>query len=105
MDGNCKNRRDVCGATEAGYIEYPGLPEGCAIKSGCQLSPMRTSRYCYHHSPRISSMLSLPDPETSNKSAEAPQVDTSCLQQGIVRLIVDKKVTRNTTYYQVSSRI
>ena len=95
MDGNCKNRRDVCGATEAGYIEYPGLPQGCAIKSGCQLSPMRTSRYCVHRTPRISAMESLQDPDTASEMSQLP-----C--QGIVKFIIGKKVTRNTTYYQVA---
>ena len=98
MDGNCKNRRDVCGATEAGYIEYPGLPRGCAIKSGCQLSPMRTSRYCVHHAPRLSAMESLQDPDTASDIKDGSQL--SC--HGILKLIIGKKVTRNTTYYQVT---
>ena len=99
MDGNCKNRRDVCGATEAGYIEYPGLPQGCAIKSGCQLPPMHTSRYCMHHTPRVSAMQSLQDPESSSENSDASQPP----RQGIVKLIVGKKITRNTTYYQVTN--
>ena len=41
-------------------------------------------------------MLSLPDPETNNESAEALQLDKSCPQQGIVRLIIGKNVTWNT---------
>ena len=104
LDGNCKNRRDVCGATEAGYIEYSGLPEGCRIKSGCQLSPMRTSKYCIHHTPRLSAMLSLPDPETIHSNDGVLQTDIvkpSC--QGIIKLIVGKKITRNSTYYEVST--
>ena len=104
LDGNCKNRRDVCGATEAGYIEYSGLPEGCRIKSGCQLSPMCTSKYCIHHTPRLSAMLSLPDPETIHSNDGVSQTDIvkpSC--QGIIKLIVGKKITRNSTYYEVST--
>ena len=102
LDGNCKNRRDVCGATEAGYIEYSGLPEGCRIKSGCQLSPMHTSKYCIHHTPRLSAMLSLPDPETIHSNDGASQTDKpSC--QGVVKLIVGKKITRSSTYYEVST--
>ena len=37
LDGNMKNRRDVCMAKDAGSIEYPGLPGH--IKSGCTASP------------------------------------------------------------------
>lgn len=85
LDGNCKNRRDVCSATEAGFIEYPNLPG--KIKSGCQATPIRTSKYCIRHAPRVSIISS---PEQSNSS-----------QSGIVRMIVDKKITRKTVYYQV----
>ena len=37
IDGNMKNRRDVCMAKDAGYIQYLGLPGH--IKSGYTLSP------------------------------------------------------------------
>ena len=52
IDGNMKNRRDVCAATEAGCIEYEGLPG--VIVTGCQQTPGYQSRYCYSHAPRIS---------------------------------------------------
>ena len=81
IDGNNKNRRDVCAATEAGFIEYKGLPG--VIKTGCQLSPGYQSQYCYHHSPRVT--------RVANEDAE----------QKIVSLITGKKTTRNGTYYQV----
>ena len=46
IDGNLKNRRAVCAASEAGYLQYPGV---CGtIKSGCQLTPLQTSKYCYN---------------------------------------------------------
>lgn len=79
IDGNMKNRRDICAATEAGFIEFDGLPE--AIKTGCQLSPAYNSKYCYDHSPRVAR--------------------TNAKESGIVRLITAKKETRNGTYYQV----
>ena len=50
FDGNMKNRRDICAATESGYIEYEGFPGAI---TGCQQSPAYQSKYCYHHSPRI----------------------------------------------------
>ena len=40
-------------ATEAGFVKYEGLPG--AIKTGCQLSPMYQSRYCY--SPSLTIVL------------------------------------------------
>ena len=49
MDGNMKNRRDVCMAWEAGYIEYEGL-EG-KIKTGCINTPEQKSQYCTLHKP------------------------------------------------------
>ena len=52
IDGNIKNRCDVCAAKEAGHIEYEGLPG--SIKTGCQLSPGYQSKFCNEHSPRVS---------------------------------------------------
>ena len=37
IDGIMKNRRDVCGANEAGFITYSGLPG--VITTGFQLIP------------------------------------------------------------------
>jgi hypothetical protein len=42
-----KNRRHVCNARDAGYIEYPGLLG--KVKTGCILTPEYKSRYCYKH--------------------------------------------------------
>lgn len=97
MDGNCKNRRDVCGATEAGFIECSGLIG--AIKTGCQFSPMKTTKYCVHHSPRISPMSNLPDPDTTKEDVTTVPSD----QHGVLRMIVSKKTTRTKTYYQVNN--
>lgn len=83
IDGNLKNCRDVCAATEAGFIQYPSLSG--SIKTGCQLSPLQTSSYCFYHAPRVSKR-SDPDGESV---------------EGIVKVIVGKKTTRNATYYQV----
>ena len=88
LDGNLKNRRDVCAATEAGFIQYPILPG--SIKTGCQLSPLQTSSYCFYHAPRVSKR-SDPDGESADPS----------YVEGVVKVIVGKKTTRNTTYYQV----
>ena len=86
-----KNRRNVCAATEAGYIQYNSLPEA-NIKSGCQLSPLQTSNYCYYHAPR----MSLSKPESSSA--------TDTTEEGIVKCIMGKKFTRQKTYYQVCTQ-
>ena len=97
LDGNCKNRRDVCAATEAGFVEYPSLPG--ALKTGCQLTPMRSAQYCYYHCSRtsISAPLALPDPDTSVESHLQQALKTPA----VVKFLVAKKVTRKQTYYQV----
>ena len=87
LDGNMKNRRDVCAASEAGFTEYEGLPG--VIKTGCQLSPGYQSKYCYTHAPRI-----------SHRTGGEEQTDV-CAEEGIVRLITAKKQTHTETYYQV----
>jgi hypothetical protein len=37
IDGNMKNHRDVCCATNAGYSEYTGLPG--RVRTGCPNTP------------------------------------------------------------------
>ena len=86
-----KNRRDTCAASEAGYIQYKSLPG--TIKTGCQLSPMRTSKYCFYHAPRVSKVCAHDCISTS---------DSTAIQEGIVKVLLAKKVTRNSTLYQVS---
>lgn len=85
IDGNMKNRRDVCAASEAGFVEYEGLPG--KIKTGCQLSPTFCSKYCYEHAPRASLM-------TKDDLSDSGE-------EGVVRLITAKKETRSGVYYQV----
>ena len=92
-----KNQCDVCAAAEAGFIQYTSLPG--FIKTACQLSPLRSSKYCFHHAPRVGKMLHC-DPEMESASAHA-----STNQDGIVNFLIAKKTTRNTTYYQVLSPV
>ena len=51
IDGNMKNRRDVCLAKHAGKIQYNGLPG--YVMTGCIQSPAFKSRYCKDHTERI----------------------------------------------------
>ena len=87
MDGNMKNRRDVCAASEAEYIEYEGLPG--ALKTGCQFSPAYQTKYCNTHAPRIS------------LKTDGKETKESCNKEGVMRMITAKKQTRSETYYQV----
>ena len=47
LDGNMKNRRAVCLAKDAGFVEYTGLPGH--TKTGCMALPHYKSRYCQQH--------------------------------------------------------
>lgn len=98
IDGNMKNRRNICAATEAGYLEYDGIPG--KIKSGCQLTPLQTSKYCYQHVERVCR------PTAKDKEHEKVTVDEELVSEdGIVKMILSKKQTRNGIYYQVSLNI
>lgn len=54
LDGNMKNRRDICYAKDAGFVQFPGLPG--QIKTGCMASPSFKSRYCIQHRHRSASI-------------------------------------------------
>ena len=86
LDGNQKNRRDVCFATEAGAIAYEGLP--WTVKSGCQLSPSYRSKYCFHHAGRVCN-----DDSKSNK------------EEPVVMYIIGKRTTKSGVRYQVRALI
>ena len=83
MDGNMKNHRDVCLATEAGYAKFNGLPG--KVKTGCPNTPHLNSRFCSVHTPTAF------NPE--GESTAAVNVETKGQH---------KKTTRNTTFYQAS---
>ena len=85
IDGNTKNRRDICAATEAGFVKFEGLPG--AIKTACQLSPGYQSRYCYHYAPRVSKMEIVGVENDQN--------------EGVIKLIISQKQTRSDIYYKV----
>ena len=74
IDGNMKNRRDVCMAKDAGCIQYPGLPGH--IRSGCTASPQFKSRFCQEHTSQASLSSC-----TDNKDGEP-----------IIEMILEKKI-------------
>lgn len=80
IDGNLKNHRAVCAATDAGYIEYCGLPG--SIKSGCTNTPLQKSRFCEIHKPRT-----LVTPGESLNS--------------VIEMILEKKTLRSHNLYKV----
>lgn len=80
IDGNLKNHRSVCAASEAGFIEYDGLPG--YVKSGCTNTPEQTSRFCSIHKPCV-------------------LVNTSQSQHKVIEMILSKKSTRSGNMYQV----
>lgn len=84
IDGNMKNRRDICAAKDAGWIQYPELP-GC-VKTGCISSPAFKSAFCAKHKIR------------------AVEADTADPDKMVVDSLLAKKETRNGNYYQVSLR-
>lgn len=91
-----KNLRNIC---FAGYLQYRNLPG--AIKTGCQLSPLQTSKYCYYHAPRKSKKIYCdPEKDAGNPMASSTSEDT---EEGVVKCIVGKKTTRSNMYYQVIS--
>ena len=87
IDGNMKNRRNVCAASKAGFIQYDGLPG--SITTGCQLSPLSRSRYCYYHAARS---LSTKPPANADSDKDKPRQ----------LLVTGKRETRGGVYYQVT---
>ena len=77
-----KNHRNVCSATEAGFHNLKGLPG--TIKTGCQLTPDKKSRYCSKHKPRVC-VKPLDD------TTDACKVDKE----------EDERITRSATFYKV----
>ena len=83
LGGNVKNRRDICGAKDAGWIQYPGLPG--RIKTGCVSSPSFKSWYCIQHKVR---------------SIDGEDDHLGCNDLVIESLLATKE-TRSGKYYQV----
>lgn len=79
-----KNHRNVCCATTAGYTEYKGLPG--KVQTGCSNTPAYKSSYCDLHKPVIA----------------VQKGDSGCTEEKPLGLIISKKETRKTIFYQVS---
>lgn len=102
-----KNRRDVCYAKDAGYVEFDGLSG--SIKTGCQATPAYKSRYCEQHKPFACDFTTVAcDEEMDTSDLDGPIGSTLRNAQrnqepgeDIVEIILAKKVTRRQTYYKV----
>ena len=102
IDGNQKIR-SICMATEA---EYPSLPG--SIFTGCINSPAYKSRFCEKHYPRscISQPKHLQESELGVSRCKDVDIHRSRQHfssdgEQLVQLLLDKRVTRNSTYYKV----
>ena len=80
VDGNMKNHRSVCAATEAGYIQYAGLHG--SVKTGCTNTPCQQSRFCKVHKPCVLSV-----------ETEKPH--------SVIEMILEKRTTRSQNLYKV----
>ena len=95
-----KNRRDVCYAKDAGYVEFDGLSG--SIKTGCQATPAYKSRYF------ACDFTVACDEDMDTSDLDGPVGSTLRSAQrnqepgeDIVEIILAKKVTRRQTYYKV----
>ena len=82
LDGNMKNRRDVCMARDAGYTVYENLPG--VVKTGCMNSPEPNSRHCKLHRIRACNPS-----KYSIEDEGAPEVAES--NDRVVEMILEKK--------------
>ena len=87
IDGNFKNHRDICMATEAGFITFQGLPG--KVKTGCLMTPDYKSRYCSLHKPHV-----------CQKPVNDID-DEQNFEEDVAEMIIEQKVTRSKTYYKV----
>ena len=102
-----KNRRDVCYAKDAGYVEFDGLSG--SIKTGCQATPAYMSRYCEQHKPFACDFkMDTGEEEMDASDLDGPVGSTLRSAQrsqepgeDIVEIILAKKATRKQTYYKV----
>ncbi len=92
MDGNMKNHRDVCFASNACYVEYQGLHG--RVRSGCPNTTCHKSRYCTVYKPTIAISQQEQEVGTSTLS--------SMISEDKVGMIIGKRNTRQSTLYEVS---
>ena len=99
IDENQKNRRAVCMASEAGYIEYPSLRK----LGGCINSPAYVSRFRLQHFPRlcIAKPRYLSEDDLEGSDVDKLHHRTSEDGEPVIHLLLEK-TTRSGTYYKVN---
>ena len=102
LDGNMKNRRDVCFAKDAGFIEFEGLPG--LIKTGCTASPAYKSQYCDLHKNHACELAHDEEMiEVAGTSDTIHKQRQRTCKTAVAETILAKKATRSQTYYQAST--
>lgn len=103
MDGNMKNRWDVCYAKDAGFIEFDGLFG--SIKTGCAATPGFKSRYCSAHENQACNLLHSEEVDEDLEATTGPTLRSEQPKKRdgevVAEMILAKKITRKQTYYQV----
>lgn len=99
-----KNRRDVCYAKDAGFIQFDGL-DG-SIKTGCTATPTFKSRYCTRHmNQACTKLLTSEEPDEELGAETGPMLRSHQSKhdpgESVAEMILAKKETRKQTYYQV----
>ena len=97
LDRNMKNSRQVCFATEAGHTEFSGLPG--MLRTGCPNTPGYKSRYCALHSPTVTTPHNV---QFSDDGTVMTGGNSEDAEPRHVAIIINKRVTRQSTFYQVS---
>ena len=102
LDGNMKNRRDVCYAKDAGFIQFHGLTG--SIKTGCPETPDFKSRYCSLHKSQVCDLQRYEEEDDELDVPSGPMLRSHQQKQSagnpIAEMILAKK-TRKQTYYQI----
>ena len=96
LDGNMKNSREVCYAIQAGHTEFNGLPG--SVRTGCPNTPSYKSRYCTIHAPITAVPHQIEFSEDGNPKPANPTTPSEERQAAI---IIGKRVTRSSMFYQV----
>jgi hypothetical protein len=100
LDGNMKNSREVCYATDAGHTEFSGLAG--MIQTGCPNTPAYKSRYCIFHSPTVTTSQNI---QFAEDGTPVTTVNLKEAEERQVAIITKKRVTRKSTFYEVSAYI
>ena len=100
-----ENRRDVCYAKDAGFIQFDGLPG--LIKTGCTSTPAFKSHYCSHNIHQVCELKGSEDigDDEMDKPISRSHSSKQSTESAVAEMILAKKATRKQIYYQVRKHI